>query len=289
MAYVSYHSYKRITIIGIGLADVKSMIAVRSNYGVLTESLTMCDACLSAQQKGKLRKVSYVVVAIMVIDAALRMRARAYAIPHLVDQNQWGVVIRILTNFQSEYISSLTMMMFMYFCYMYGELMISSVRDTSKTTLSLSELEMALHRVTSLIKYFGDKMSVVAAIKFAYTFATSLAFFVDYYSSWMKTRSLFVAVTIYDMVFNLLCLIVLCAVIDHQNRSIMAEYRHQYKIILGREGVSLRAEYVQSRKEQYELTFSACGMFDLNKKCLLSYISSLITFTILFMQLNRVM
>ncbi|KAI1292836.1 hypothetical protein HDE_06727 [Halotydeus destructor] len=289
ITYVGYPMYGLIVVSSIGLTNLVSMTAIKFNYSILAKSLELCNGGLSVYQKGRLNVFSYIVVMLLMIDSVLRFTARAQVFVQFFTGQQLLIQMLLITQCLSDYISSLMFVMLMYFCYIYGELMIANVRNASKSNLTIAQLEIALHRLKSLISNFNDKMSGIALTKFAYTFLDILAFFVDYHFSSQKSQEVFMVLEIYEIVFNLACLLILGVIIDNQNRNILSEYQIQYEMILRREGLSAKAEYVHSRKERYELMFSACGMFDLNKSCLLSYTSAMITFTILFMQLNRVM
>ncbi|KAI1292809.1 hypothetical protein HDE_06732 [Halotydeus destructor] len=70
---------------------------------------------------------------------------------------------------------------------------------------------------------------------------------------------------------------------------IQAEYLKRYDELVNRDGLSQSSDYFLSRERDYRIKFTAYGLFDLNRQVLLTYSSSLITFTILFMQLNRLM
>ncbi|KAI1309137.1 hypothetical protein HDE_00186 [Halotydeus destructor] len=91
------------------------------------------------------------------------------------------------------------------------------------------------------------------------------------------------------MIFYKVCVLAVVVVIDNLNMKLMEEYRLAYDSILKGERLSPRAIYVRSKgAEEYQLNFTAYGVFDLNKNSILNYLSALVTFTVLFMQLNRV-
>ncbi|KAI1277771.1 hypothetical protein HDE_14591 [Halotydeus destructor] len=134
-----------------------------------------------------------------------------------------------------------------------------------------------------------DRMSIIAFTYFAQTFAALLTYSVDYLKFGLNGTIGFQAVMLAGLLSCLIFILVLAFFCDIYNQRFRAEYRKQYGAVLLREGLSPRAAYISSREHSFKLRVTAYGMFDLNKKCVLSYASALVTFTILFMQLNRVL
>ncbi|KAI1292812.1 hypothetical protein HDE_06717 [Halotydeus destructor] len=95
--------------------------------------------------------------------------------------------------------------------------------------------------------------------------------------------------TIYEMSTKLLGVICTAMLSKVINENIKTEYRARYASILSTEGMCLEPSYVTEREKHYRIKPSAGGWFDLNPKTILNYVAVLITFTVLFMQLNKVL
>ncbi|KAI1292813.1 hypothetical protein HDE_06716 [Halotydeus destructor] len=148
--------------------------------------------------------------------------------------------------------------------------------------------EKYLNETKSLIEKFNSKISVIMLMIFGQTFASSLAFFVDFHGISSDQMFAFELLSMYRLSYDLICVVSLGIIIDNINRNLKLEYQKQFDIIAEQVEMSERKTYMSSREKQYQVKFKAYGMFNLNKASILSFISSLVTFTILFMQLNRV-
>ncbi|KAI1286374.1 hypothetical protein HDE_10992 [Halotydeus destructor] len=167
--------------------------------------------------------------------------------------------------------------------------MLAVIKKTSQAELQLVELEIMLNDTKYNIGCFNDRLSVIAFIFFGQTFAAILAYAVDFLKLQFQTIVGFQIVSFIWLSFDLLMVFLVVHAADIIYLRLKAEYRIQLGAILKRGGYSSRAAYVISREKGYKIKFKAYGMFYLNKRCFLNFMSALVTFTILFMQLNRVL
>ncbi|KAI1292814.1 hypothetical protein HDE_06719 [Halotydeus destructor] len=167
--------------------------------------------------------------------------------------------------------------------------MLAHVRSTSRPGLSLGQLEVDLNKIKMLIADLNGKVSVIPLVWFSFTFGSSLSDFVEYQNNQALQDPWLRLYKIYRFSVGLVGVLTVGMLVDCINHNLETEYQRQYEKILVSEYLSERRHYVKARKHRYRLKLKACGMFYLDKKSILSYISALVTFTILFMQLNKVL
>ncbi|KAI1292858.1 hypothetical protein HDE_06756 [Halotydeus destructor] len=178
---------------------------------------------------------------------------------------------------------------YIYFCALFGEIMVAHIRTLSHFNLSLDQLESNLNQIKSLLCRFEAKLSFIPLIWFAYSFAISLINVLEYEieAPTMRNAVIWKVSTIYEIVVQLSGVLAVVMVIDNINTRLHKEYQVHYGKILKQAKLSDRADYVKSREKEYQLRFTACDTFELNKTCILSYLSHIVTFTVLFLQLNK--
>ncbi|KAI1309147.1 hypothetical protein HDE_00190 [Halotydeus destructor] len=167
--------------------------------------------------------------------------------------------------------------------------MIAILQKTSRADVPIAQIEILVNTVKSLVGSFDDKLSVIAFTWLAQTFAFSLSFAVETLRvdspKVLRIQVLF----FYLLLLNILLICTVCTLIGNLNPKLKNEFRKQRDVMLRREGLATRAAYFSSREDQFSLKFTAWSVFDLDKGCILNYFSALVTFTILFMQLNKVL
>ncbi|KAI1309143.1 hypothetical protein HDE_00198 [Halotydeus destructor] len=155
--------------------------------------------------------------------------------------------------------------------------------------MTVDQLEKKLNK----IKYFGfsfnNKMAVIPLTLFAFTFASYLSHFVEFHKMARLQTTFIRILSACEMLLKLSSVLAMATVSSYINKCLEPVYEASYGLILKTEGLSDKAHYVKERQEDYRIKLSALGFFDLNPKCILTYLSSLVTFTILFMQLNKVL
>ncbi|KAI1309133.1 hypothetical protein HDE_00188 [Halotydeus destructor] len=167
-----------------------------------------------------------------------------------------------------------------------GEIAIANVSKISQSFVPISHLAKDRNDLQLLVGNFNDRLSFIFGSRFAFTFASSLAFFVDIYSP-SQAAALELG-SMYRLGINFVYVLIAISVGDSVDKNVKAEYRKQYGALLRQQGLSPRAEEVFAMKDCYQLKFAAYGGIHINKEFILSYLPSLVTFTVLFMQLNRV-
>ncbi|KAI1309149.1 hypothetical protein HDE_00196 [Halotydeus destructor] len=175
----------------------------------------------------------------------------------------------------------------LFLCFIYGEVAMYIVSQISHAVLDVGQLEQDQNDLNIVTGELSDKLSIITMIRFACTFAESLAYFVDFNNGTPEMIGS-EAYTIYSLTFNFICLLSAVIINDNINRNVKTEFRKQYAIILQSDDLSQRAEYIYTSMSDFKLNLTAFGGLVLNKEFMFSYLSSLVTFTILFMQLNKV-
>ncbi|KAI1292815.1 hypothetical protein HDE_06718 [Halotydeus destructor] len=157
------------------------------------------------------------------------------------------------------------------------------------TRVSLDQLELDLNQIKSVMYSLNDKLYIIPLSWFSFTFASSLAQFVDFQTAAIYHNRTVLILTAYEMSFKLLGVIITAMMTRFINEYLSFLYLTQYMKIVSTEGMSKRADFVRSREQEYLINPSAANIFDVSRKGILQYLSALITFTILFMQLNKVL
>ncbi|KAI1292892.1 hypothetical protein HDE_06764 [Halotydeus destructor] len=167
--------------------------------------------------------------------------------------------------------------------------MAAHIHSLSKSYVSLHELEDKLLAIKAQFNNFNDKMAVIPLSWFSLTFSLLLTNLVDFATDILINRDMMRYHKIYLMCFSLLAVLSVVMTIENTDRYLSQELMAEYNIFNKKESLSKRAKYVKSKEKDYKLQLSVCGLFDLNMRCILSYLSTLVTFTVLFMQLNKVL
>ncbi|KAI1292860.1 hypothetical protein HDE_06754 [Halotydeus destructor] len=260
-----------------------SLISIKRNQSLISRTLDLGDRCLSDGQKRRLINLSHILIVTILIDFIFRVAIEACM--HAIGLVAYEVAINVTTA--SVY--NVSFEIYIYLCAMYGEIMMAHIYTLSRFNLSLDQLESNLHQIKSLVCHFDAKLSFIPLIWFAYSFAVSLTDVLEYEKEADKTSNstIWKVSVMYEIVVQLSGVLAVVMVIDNINTRLHKEYQVQYEKILKQAKLSDRADYVRSRKDDYQLRFTACEAFELNKTCILSYSSHIVTFTVLFLQLNK--
>ncbi|KAI1292894.1 hypothetical protein HDE_06763 [Halotydeus destructor] len=278
----------RLVYVIFSLVSLKS---IRSSWSSLFRSLQLGDECLSAHQKAKLKNRSYILVFTTVADLLIRTLSSLVPILLFGDKLPLSKALCDSTRFRIlDLFNVAALHMYVYFILTYTEILAAHIRSLSLTNVSLRQLETRLHEIKMLLNGFNDKFANIPLSWFTHNFTFWLSNLVAIEKSEVRMRnSGFREHIIYLMAFSLVAVLSMALTVGNINQYLQREYWQQYEAILRRAGLSARARYVESRKNDYRIELTVYGLFELDRKCILSYLSALVTFTILFMQLNKVL
>ncbi|KAI1292893.1 hypothetical protein HDE_06765 [Halotydeus destructor] len=283
-----YSYLRKLSMITFSLISIK---VIKDNQSILIRSLQLGEVSLSNEQKVKLAFRSYVMIATTAIDFLIRATANMAVILTVDEGISVAVAVYNIAKFRLiNTLAIVVLQMYIFFCLTYGEIMVSHIRSVSRTDISLHQLERSLTEIEALIRAFDHKMAAIPLSWFSITFASLLSKLIQIKKVITFARNLVLETfAIYMVSFYLLAVLSLVIIVASVDQYVRKEYRMQYGAILRREGLSEKTEYLRSHEKDYRFTLSVFGLFELNKKVILSYISALVTFTILFMQLNHAM
>ncbi|KAI1309134.1 hypothetical protein HDE_00189 [Halotydeus destructor] len=272
------------------LVNVHYMTVIKCNSSLLRKSLSVSDTLLSSSQKRKVRRMGLIANLIITADLLMRVAGLFYSFNELSYFFSLSQAVKstALQSFSGLF-SHIILTTHTLFCLIYGEIMIAILQRIPRADVPVTQIEILMNTLKSLVGSFNDKLSIIAFTWLAQTFAFSLAFTVDVLNIDSSKILSIQVVYSYSLLFDILFIFTVCTLIGNVHPNLQAEFRRQLGAILESEGLSSRAAYVSSREYQFQLRFTAWGVFDLNKNCMLTYLSALVTFTILFMQLNKVL
>ncbi|KAI1292834.1 hypothetical protein HDE_06720 [Halotydeus destructor] len=282
----SENVYGFLLVMGLGFANLMATIALKSSGTTLSRIFIFVEKCLSRSQKTKLRYISFFMMTSLAVTTLLEGCSKYY---YGLYYHSSAAVFFSVNHYPSVVLREIHFLIYSSLCLVLGETMLAHIRSTSRPDLSSRQLEVELNKIKMLIADLNGKISIIPLTWFSYTFASSLFNFVEYQSNRLFEDRFLRLYSIYKLFINLAGVLTISAVVDDINRTLQREYRTQYEAILMSENTLERCLYVNERKNQYALKVKVCGMFDLNMKSILTYFSSLVTFTILFMQLNKVL
>ncbi|KAI1292806.1 hypothetical protein HDE_06731 [Halotydeus destructor] len=255
-------NHDSLLVVSMTFTNLLALLVIKFNHSVFHRTLMFSSQYLTAVQQRKLKLIGLIAVLIMTLDTLFRMFL-LYKNYNLFDMgwSQRKIIFYIFFDCLQDYLFNVAMMAivmtYVFDCLIYSEIRISIIRNSSRTDLSVADLEVVQHHSNMLINSFNEKISVTVITKFVSVFVEALSFFLANHTFEIFSVPIVQISTIYHLVFNLVCILVIVTIIDYSNRKIRTEYCKQYDVILTRDGFSARAVYLLSTEKQYELRLTA--------------------------------
>ncbi|KAI1309148.1 hypothetical protein HDE_00197 [Halotydeus destructor] len=280
--------YGYILVVVDTLVDIYSAALLRSNFQFVKESLSQSYNVLSSLQKRNMRSMGWIWFFIVTLNTCVRVVGLYFSnIEVPIHGTPAKMVVAIATECLADYVNNTIVVTYLFLCLIYGEMMIANIPRAGSSDRSTDQLEISINNLKTLAGDLDSKFSILTFIWLSQAFASSLTFSVDLSLTFRDKILGFQYVYGYGLLFSFLLIFSLCFIVGNINPRLQSEYRKHYVDILSREGLSPRIAHISSRENQYQLEFTAWSMFELSRGCILTYMSSLVTFTILFMQLNK--
>ncbi|KAI1292904.1 hypothetical protein HDE_06758 [Halotydeus destructor] len=282
-------AYGLLRISSLLVLNVICGMAIKRNHTLLSRTLAHGHRYLSVSQECKLGNFGRIAIVTMVADFVVRaILVICVEIVTNTKLSAYGLFYAINAYDYSNTVYNCMLITYIFLCATYGEIMMAHIRTLSLVSKPLEQLEINLVAITSLISEFDVKLSVIPLTWFSHGFASSLSGFFEYDNlARYSQHVMFKAIIVYDVLIKVFGVLWVIMAVENYNRRLYNAYLAQYDVIVRNEGLTDRAKYLQSKEKKYRLKLTACGMFDLNMRCILSYLSSLVIFTVLFLQLNK--